>query len=152
MAPSLANLCSQWLRARQLPAVLFGFSFGAVLAFETARLLRCRLLQAAGRPVLGLYVASAEAPGWDGRYSTAYSALLVTGVCTRRGQCTQQMSDAAFEQLLREKRGTDIILQDEGMKKMFLPVIRAGHRALSTLSICCSTCICRRCRATSCSQ
>lgn len=89
--------------------VLFGFSFGAALAYETAVLLAAR-----GAPVLGLVVASAEHPAWEGRTLGSGS-----------GKPTKDMDDASFEDMLRRKGGTDVILKDESMKKMYMPVIRA---------------------------
>lgn len=90
--------------------VLFGFSFGAVLAYETAVVLSAR-----GIPLLGLVVASAEHPSWPGRTAGAGPG----------GAPTKDMDEASFEDMLRRKGGTDFILREEGMKKMFLPVIRA---------------------------
>jgi len=90
--------------------VLFGFSFGAVLAYETAVLLSER-----GAPPRGLVVASAEHPGWTDRSKGAGPA----------GAATKDMDEADFVAMLHQKGGTEFILQDENMKKMFLPVIRA---------------------------
>eukprot|EP00811_Abedinium_folium_P020979 NODE_3001_length_2107_cov_11.119697.p1 GENE.NODE_3001_length_2107_cov_11.119697~~NODE_3001_length_2107_cov_11.119697.p1 ORF type:complete len:519 (-),score=182.15 NODE_3001_length_2107_cov_11.119697:482-2038(-) len=90
--------------------VLFGFSFGAVLAFETAQLLMQR-----GQPPLGLVVASAEPPTWPGR---------ACGVGPS-SKSTRSLSEAAFEQVLRDKGGTDVLLKTEELKNMFMPVIRA---------------------------
>lgn len=89
--------------------VLFGFSFGAILAYETAALLASK-----GMPVLGLVVASAEHPTWAGRAQGPADGP------------TKVLSEGAFEELLRSKGGTDVILNGaEEMKKMLLPVIRA---------------------------
>ncbi|CAE8597434.1 unnamed protein product, partial [Polarella glacialis] len=38
------------------------------------------------------------------------------------------LGEAEFEKVLQEKGGTDFILQDPGMKKMFVPVINADCR------------------------
>lgn len=77
--------------------VLFGVSFGAVLAYETAA-----LMSAAGQPPLGLVVASAEHPLWPGRVDGAGKAY----------GPTKDMDQAKFEALLREKRGVpEMIMQ-----------------------------------------
>lgn len=89
--------------------VLFGFSFGAILAYETAALLASK-----GIPLAGLVVASAEHPTWAGRAMGPSDGP------------TKDMSEGAFEDMLRSKGGTDVILNGaEEMKKMLLPVIRA---------------------------
>lgn len=97
-------------KAGTLPTVFFGFSFGAILAYETAALLAEK-----GTPPLGLVVASAEYPGWTDRKIGAGTG----------GAATKDMSDKDFEDMLHRKGGTEAILTDEMMKKMFLPVIRA---------------------------
>mmetsp|Transcript_4477 Transcript_4477/g.14353 ORF Transcript_4477/g.14353 Transcript_4477/m.14353 type:complete len:393 (-) Transcript_4477:178-1356(-) len=93
-----------------MPTVLFGFSFGGILAYETAVLLSKK-----GLTPYGVVVASAEHPGWDGRKR---------GVGPDGG-LTKDTSDEAYEKVLKEKGGTDVILNNPDMKKMYLPVIRA---------------------------
>uniref|UniRef100_A0A7S1RZV7 Thioesterase domain-containing protein n=1 Tax=Alexandrium catenella TaxID=2925 RepID=A0A7S1RZV7_ALECA len=93
-----------------MPTVLFGFSFGAILAYETAVLLSKR-----GLAPHGLVVASAEHPGWEWRR---------WGVGAE-GAPTRDTSDEAFEKVLKDKGGTDVILNQPEMKKMYLPVIRS---------------------------
>jgi len=93
-----------------LPTVLFGFSFGAIIAYETAVLLSKR-----GATPLGLVVASAEHPAWEWRRWGAGPD----------GGPTEATSDEAFEQVLKDKGGTDVILSNPDMKKMYLPVIKA---------------------------
>jgi len=93
-----------------MQTVLFGFSFGAIIAYETAALL-CKK----GMAPLGLCVASAEHPWWEGRKY---------GVGPDGGP-TKDTSDEAYEQVLKDKGGTDVILSNPDMKKMYLPVIRA---------------------------
>ena len=56
-----------------------------------------------------LVCASTEHPDWTGR--------------TAPGP-TEEMSGAAFEALLRRKGGTDVILSNDSMKKMYVPVIK----------------------------
>jgi len=88
------------------PFIFLGFAFGAIIAFEVA----CRMQAECHEdgPV-AVFVVSAEAPPWPHR---------------AREQHTR-MSNEQFEKMLHDKGGTDFILQDEGMKKMFVPVIRA---------------------------
>lgn len=88
--------------------ILFGFSFGGILAYETAALLTAR-----GSSVLGVIVASAEHPGWPGR-------KLGVG---KGGSSTKDVSTDDFEKVLHDKGGTEMILQSPDMKKMFVPVI-----------------------------
>eukprot|EP00405_Crypthecodinium_cohnii_P031879 CAMPEP_0206524182 /NCGR_PEP_ID=MMETSP0324_2-20121206/68043_1 /ASSEMBLY_ACC=CAM_ASM_000836 /TAXON_ID=2866 /ORGANISM="Crypthecodinium cohnii, Strain Seligo" /LENGTH=428 /DNA_ID=CAMNT_0054018723 /DNA_START=61 /DNA_END=1347 /DNA_ORIENTATION=+ len=77
--------------------VLMGFSFGAILAYETAA-----LMAAKGHPILGLVTVSAEHPGWAGR---------LEGAGAKYG-ATKDMSKSQFEALLKEKRGVpEMILQ-----------------------------------------
>lgn len=87
-----------------LPVLFLGFSFGAILAMEVAR----RLPEL----VMGLVAVSAEGPAWPGRQQMGLA----------------RMDPKSFEQMLRDKGGTDFILKDEGMKKMFVPVIAADCR------------------------
>mmetsp|Transcript_848 Transcript_848/g.2311 ORF Transcript_848/g.2311 Transcript_848/m.2311 type:complete len:392 (+) Transcript_848:103-1278(+) len=93
-----------------MPTVLFGFSFGAIIAYETAALLAQK-----GMAPHGLVVASAEHPAWEGR---------AKGVGADGGP-TKDASDEAFEKVLKDKGGTDVILSNPDMKKMYLPVIKA---------------------------
>jgi len=87
------------------PCVFLGFSFGAIVAFECAR-----LLQRQGVGPMCLVVASAEGPQWSGRAQMGLAS----------------MNDSTFEDMLAEKGGTDFILKgDPGMKAMLLPVIKS---------------------------
>lgn len=95
-------------KAGTLPTVFFGFSFGGILAYETAK----SLAQKGGK-VVGLVVASAEHPGWPGRSKG-------TGP---DGGLSKDLSDADFEKVLHEKGGTEVILSNPDMKKMYLPTI-----------------------------
>jgi surfactin synthase thioesterase subunit len=88
--------------------VLFGFSFGAILAYETAALLAAR-----GETVLGLVVASAEHPAWPERKR---------GV-GKDGGPTKDVKMEDFEKVLHDKGGTEVILQQPDMKRLFVPVI-----------------------------
>jgi len=89
------------------PVAFLGFSFGAILAFEVAR-----QLQSKAMGPMCVAVASAEGPQWEGRGKLGLAKL----------------GEAEFEKVLQEKGGTDFILQDPGMKKMFVPVINADCR------------------------
>lgn len=93
------------------PCVFLGFSFGAILAFEVARLLQEKRLGP-----LAVFVVSAEGPSWPDRQQLGLAKL----------------SEADFEKVLREKGGTDFILKDEGMKKMYVPVINADCKLEET--------------------
>ena len=87
------------------PYAFVGFSFGAILAYEVA------IAIAAAAPGQGpalLCTVSAEGPSWPKRSGTLHSA-----------------SEDAFRQVLSDKGGTEFILKDPGMSKMYLPVIRA---------------------------
>eukprot|EP00440_Ansanella_granifera_P020893 gb/GFBE01022688.1/.p2 GENE.gb/GFBE01022688.1/~~gb/GFBE01022688.1/.p2 ORF type:complete len:381 (-),score=96.65 gb/GFBE01022688.1/:1-1143(-) len=86
------------------PMAFLGFSFGGILAMEVAR-----HLQAKAMGPMCVAVASAEGPQWDGRAKMGLA----------------KMDEAAFEKMLHDKGGTDFILKDPGMKKMFVPVINA---------------------------
>lgn len=85
-----------------LPVMFLGFSFGSILAMEVAR----RLQQLELGP-LGVVAVSAEGPTWP------------------RNQGLGRLNEAQFEKMLKDKGGTEFILQDPGMKKMFVPVITA---------------------------
>jgi len=82
-----------------------GFSFGAILAWEVA----IAIGQAgAGEGPALVCAVSAEGPSWRGRASTLHT-----------------LGAKEFEDELRKKGGTDVILKDPGMTKMYLPVIKA---------------------------
>jgi len=91
--------------------VFFGVSFGSIIAYETAALLTDR-----GQPPLGLVTVSAEHPRWGGRGRGAGESY----------GPTKNMSDTAFETMLRDKKGTDMVLGMPGeMKTRALAAIRA---------------------------
>lgn len=97
-------------KAGSCPTVFLGFSFGAIIAYEAAQLMAKR-----GQQPLGVVVVSAEHPGWDGRKAGAGAG----------GSATKDMSDDDFEKMLHEKGGTEAILTNPDMKKMFMPVIKS---------------------------
>jgi surfactin synthase thioesterase subunit len=87
---------------------LFGHSLGAVIAYETAR-----ILTAAGRPPVALFASGRRAPSWD------------------RPELTHLQSDAELLAAVRKMGGTDPrVLADEELVRMVLPVIRADYRAI----------------------
>ena len=88
------------------PYALVGFAFGAVLAYELGRAIAEGSGQSEG-PAL-LIACSAEGPSWSDRRGTQHS-----------------LGESAFIDLLRRKGGTDFILQDPGLTKMYVPVIKA---------------------------
>jgi medium-chain acyl-[acyl-carrier-protein] hydrolase len=93
------------------PYAFVGFAFGSILAWEVARGISSASNGAEGPAVL--VVVSAEGPAWAGRGG---------------GGGQQQLhatSDDEFRSVLADKGGTDFILRDEGMSRMYLPVIRA---------------------------
>ena len=96
-----------------LPVLFLGFSFGAILAMEVARRLEL---------VTGLLAVSAEGPTWPGRQRMGLA----------------RMDPTSFEQMLRDKGGTDFILKDEGMKKMCLGGSETGSFSYRFISF--STC------------
>ncbi|CAJ1444563.1 unnamed protein product, partial [Effrenium voratum] len=100
------------------PVVFLGFSFGAVLATEVARRLPW--------PVAAAVLCSAEAPQWPGRANLGLAQLSPERPAVVRWvlRVRYQGMDG-FEQMLHDKGGTDFILKDPGMKKMFVPVINA---------------------------
>jgi len=87
------------------PFIFFGFAFGAIIAMEVAREMQRRL---PGEGPLCLVAVSCEGPSWENRTSTKH-----------------KLGVADFESMLRDKGGTDFILNDEGMKKLYVPVIKA---------------------------
>ncbi|MDG4865280.1 alpha/beta fold hydrolase [Streptomyces sp. T-3] len=103
------------------PFALFGYSFGAVLAFEAAT-----RLQAHGRPPAHLAVAAYRAP----------SSAPVTDSDAR-------LPDAEFREVLRKMGGTPAeLLDNDAFMEMAMPVVRAdmlvadayGHRTPPPLS------------------
>ncbi|MFF7636232.1 thioesterase II family protein [Kitasatospora sp. NPDC008050] len=108
LAPLLADL-SQQLDLTS-PYVLFGHSYGAVLAFELAKLLRAK-----GDPEpAALLVSASRAP-----------RLLGADADTHR------LSDAELTKRLAELGGTpQELLENEELMEIYLPVIRADYRIL----------------------
>merc|ERR1712048_336829 len=87
------------------PFAFLGFAFGAIIALEVARVIQSK---SPGDGPMCLVAVSCEGPSWDGRR---------TGL--------HKLGAPAFEEMLKEKGGTDFILKDAGMKRQYLPVIKA---------------------------
>ena len=104
MAAAMATSLGEAL-AGGAPYAFVGFSFGAVLAWEVA--VRINSAQRSEGPAL-LCAVSAEGPSWTGRAGRVHA-----------------LDDASFIELLRAKGGTDFILKDAGMTKLYVPVIQA---------------------------
>jgi len=104
LADAIASSLSAAL-SRGKPYAFVGFSFGAVLAWEVA--LRINSLQPSEGPAL-LCAVSSEGPSWAGRRGTQHT-----------------LGEQKFIDMLRRKGGTDFILKDAGMTKMYVPVIKA---------------------------
>ncbi|MBW1604548.1 thioesterase [Streptomyces sp. JJ66] len=93
------------------PYALYGHSFGAVVAFETARRLHAR-----GRPPARLAVAAFRSPGMP----PAASPL-------------SELPDAEFRRFLGDLGGTPrVLLEDEAFMELMLPVIRADFHLAET--------------------
>ena len=92
-----------------LPYALVGFAFGSILAYEVGRKIQVDSKNTEG-PAL-LVTVSSEGPSWPGRATSQH-----------------KLSDAlgnAFLGMLKKKGGTEFILKDPGMTKMYVPVIHA---------------------------
>lgn len=87
------------------PIVLFGHSLGAIVAFELAHAMR-----RAGLPApLHLYVSGRQAPH-----------------LTMSHPATWDLTDEGLVELLRDLGGTPaVVLDDPGLRSLFLPVLRA---------------------------
>lgn len=106
------DLCQalEWLSE---PFALFGYSMGALLAFEASRALRQRGLPAP----LRLFVAARRAPHIADTQSPIHT-----------------LPDAAFIQAVQTRYGgiPEIILQDKELMALFTPVLRANFEMLET--------------------
>ena len=87
------------------PYAFVGFSFGAILAYETA--IRISASYPGEGPAL-VCAVSAEGPAWPHRKGIQH-----------------QLDDSAFKSMLAEKKGTDFILRDVSLTRLYLPVIKA---------------------------
>ncbi len=109
--PLLSEIGRDTRRFDDLPAVFFGHSLGAILAFETAR--RCR------SPWLkGLIVSGCIAPSfWP----------------TARGRRLATLGDVQIIEALREYQGfPEELLADDSLLDMFLPVFRADFSLVAS--------------------
>jgi surfactin synthase thioesterase subunit len=95
----------------ELPLVLFGHSFGGILAFELARRLELQ-----GQHILALIVSAARGPG--------YAA---------HGEPIHDRADEAFLQAIHERYATPwAILGDRELMALTLPCLRSDVEALET--------------------
>jgi surfactin synthase thioesterase subunit len=83
---------------------LFGHSMGALLAFELAR-----RLERQGRPLAHLFVAGYGAPH----------------VYRSRTTLHAMSHDAAVAELRRTRAVPDLVLDDEGMSRIFVPIVQS---------------------------
>lgn len=89
---------------------LFGHSMGALVAFETAR-----LLEAEGRPVQALFASARRAPA------------------RQSGERVDHLDDTELLARIGALGGTDEqLLREEELLRMYLPVLRADYRAVET--------------------
>ncbi|MFI1190972.1 thioesterase II family protein [Streptomyces californicus] len=105
-----ARVAEELLELDPVPCALFGHSLGALVAYETARVLRDR-----ARPVRNLFVSGAPAPG------------------LASGGTTHLRSDDALWSGLRELGGIDPAVADDAeLRELLLPVVRADIRLNET--------------------
>jgi medium-chain acyl-[acyl-carrier-protein] hydrolase len=114
--PALAEtLTAEMVPLIDRPFALFGYSFGSLLAFETARLLRKR-----GVAADHLFVAALSAPH-----------------CARSGRRIHHLPDAEFAHEIRRLKGTpEAVLHHPELMELVLPKIRADFRAYETYTYC----------------
>jgi medium-chain acyl-[acyl-carrier-protein] hydrolase len=106
-----ATLASEIAPAIRGPFAFFGYSFGCLLAFETARLLRSR-----GLTPEHLVVAALAAPQ-----------------LTRRGRRIHDLPPKEFEDEIRKLKGTpEPVLRNPELMELVLPKIRADFAAYET--------------------
>ncbi|MGW9434797.1 thioesterase II family protein [Streptomyces sp. NPDC055607] len=93
------------------PLALFGHSMGAVVAYETARILE----HERGRPPVLLFASGRRAP------------------CVHREEYTHLRDDEGLLDELRELGGTDAgLLADRDLMRLVLPAVRVDYRAIET--------------------
>jgi surfactin synthase thioesterase subunit len=111
LAEHVAEALWPW---RETPLAFFGHSMGALVAFETAR-----LLEKAGAPPLTALIASGRrAPG------------------TWRHETVHQRDDDGVIAELRALNGTDTaVFDDEELLRMVMPAIRNDYRAVETYPV-----------------
>ncbi|GAB1694981.1 alpha/beta fold hydrolase [Krasilnikovia sp. M28-CT-15] len=91
-----------------LPLALFGHSMGCLVGYEAASFLAEK-----GHPARWLFASSCRAPG------------------TVHGKAAVRTTDDAIVADLRRLGGTDVsVLDDPGMRELFLPVLRSDSRAV----------------------
>jgi surfactin synthase thioesterase subunit len=104
----LADMVADALRPRAAERLaFFGHSMGATLAFEVARRME--------RPPVALVASGRRAPS------------------RRRAESVHRLDDPGLLAELRRLGGTDTsLLEDEGMRALFLPAVRADYQAIET--------------------
>jgi surfactin synthase thioesterase subunit len=111
VAPIVEALASEVSSLPGAANVLFGHSFGALIAYELAR-----RLQACGTPAAALVVGARRAPHLGLGHPLSH-----------------QLSDAAFVRLAHDYYGTTLaILRDPDLMELALPSLRADFEALET--------------------
>lgn len=124
------------------PYCMLGHAFGAVLAWEVAINISARPSPwngAAEGPAL-LCVVSAEGPSWPGRGVAQHLGGETRDTCFVNylggddgGRALHSLDDAAFEAMLRRRKGTDEeLLNEPDLKEMFMEVIRADIKLEET--------------------
>mmetsp|Transcript_62297 Transcript_62297/g.103590 ORF Transcript_62297/g.103590 Transcript_62297/m.103590 type:complete len:332 (+) Transcript_62297:35-1030(+) len=111
LVKQIAEACAKALSGGTAYAFV-GFSFGSIIAWEVA--LAINESHAGEGPAL-VVAASAEGPSWPQRAGTQHA-----------------LDESQFQAMLRGKGGTDFILKDPGMTKMYVPVIRADMQLEET--------------------
>ncbi|GGT43266.1 thioesterase II family protein [Streptomyces chromofuscus] len=106
----LEDLIGLTSAARTVPYAVFGHSYGALVAFELAKLMRAR-----GYPApAALIVSASRAPH-----------LLP------KDEAVHTLSDAEFKERLAALRGTPReLLENDELMELFIPIIRADYQIL----------------------
>ena len=119
------------------PYALFGYSMGALLAYELTN----ALVRSGSPSPVALFAAAAGAPGFAGVDDTDALADSPTDARTdaRSGGNPQShrnlhaLPDAAFKEALRDLSGTpDAVLEHEELMELMLPVLRADFELHET--------------------
>jgi surfactin synthase thioesterase subunit len=135
----MAHGCSSVLAEDALPAVLFGHSFGALVAYDVAQLLERR-----DRDPAGLLVAGSSAPGpasdqrAGGQAGELTDATLIAFLRDRGGTAPDLLVDEELMQLVLPALRTDLTLargyRDDHGRRLRAPVLALGGRGDLTVS------------------